>query len=139
MFVLRHCLPKYLVCIFNSFSTYSCIRACRTFNVRFNIGAALKTTNIITRECFHFVNLLSIRSKFIHENIFRHEYGAVSPITKLSGVNSGGESPIMHDGKSNIGMLQKKSPHMNYEIISYTIELIELTHFSNPHSPTSFD
>lgn len=120
--------------------------ACRTFNVRFNIGAALKTTNIITRECFHFVNLLSIRSKFMHENIFRHEYGAVSPITKLSGVNSGGESPIMHAGKSSIGILQKKCQHWNfmkssmeYFFFLYNIELIELTHFSNPHSPTNFD
>lgn len=41
----------------------------------------------------------------MHENIFRHEYGAVSPMTKLSDVSSGGESPIMHAGKSNIGIL----------------------------------
>lgn len=106
--VLRHCRPKYFVCIFNSLSTYNCINACRTFNVRFKIGAALKTTNIMTRECFHFVSLLRIRNKFIHENIFRHEYGAVSPITKLSDVSSGGESPIIQAGKSKIGILQTK-------------------------------
>lgn len=107
MFVLRHCRPKYFVCIFNSFSTYNCIKACRTFSVRFKIGAALNTTSIMTRECFHFVNLFRIRSRLIHENIFRHEYGAVSPITKLSDVNSGGESPIIHAGKSKIGILNK--------------------------------
>lgn len=44
----------------------------------------------------------------MHENMFRHEYGAVSPMTKLSDVSSGGESPIIQAGKSNIGMLQKK-------------------------------
>lgn len=70
------------------------------------MGAALNTTNIITRECFHFVNLFKIRSKLMHENMFRHEYGAVSPITKLSDVNSGGESPIIQAGKSKIGILQ---------------------------------
>lgn len=41
----------------------------------------------------------------MQENMLRHEYGAVSPITKLSDVNSGGASPIMHDGKSKIGIL----------------------------------
>lgn len=59
----------------------------------------------MTRECFHLVSLLSIRSKLMQEKIFRHEYGAVSPMTKLSDVNSGGESPIIHAGKSNIGIL----------------------------------
>lgn len=105
IFVLRHCRPKYLVCIFSNFSTYNCINAWRTFNVRFKIGAALNTTSIITRECFHLVSLFKIRNKFMHENIFRHEYGAVSPITILSEVNSGGASPIIHDGKSKIGIL----------------------------------
>lgn len=43
--------------------------------------------------------------------LFRHEYGAVSPITRLSDVSSGGESPITHDGKSSIGIL--KTPKLN--------------------------
>lgn len=72
------------------------------------MGAALNTTNIMTRECFHFVSLFKIRSKFIQEKIFRHEYGAVSPITKLSDVSSGGESPIIQAGKSKIGILMGK-------------------------------
>lgn len=46
-----------------------------------------------------------MRNKLMHENMFRHEYGAVSPMTKLSDVSSGGESPMMQAGKSNIGIL----------------------------------
>lgn len=38
--------------------------------------------------------------------MFLQEYGAESPISRLSGVNSGW-SPITHDGKSNIGILAK--------------------------------
>lgn len=84
----------------------------------------------MTRECFHFVSLLRMRSKLMHENILRHEYGAVSPITKLSDVSSGGESPMMHAGKSNIGMLCQIKNHIKFlfhsvvvlfnDIITYT-------------------
>lgn len=83
----------------------------------------------MTRECFHLVSLLSIRNKFMHENIFRHEYGAVSPITKLSDVNSGGESPMIQAGKSKIGILfvskiQKRKYTLvtNKEVIVMKIE-----------------
>lgn len=40
--------------------------------------------------------------------MLRHEYGAVSPITKLSDVSSGGESPMIHAGKSRIGILNRQ-------------------------------
>lgn len=119
-----HCLPKYLVCIFNSFRTYSCVIACRTFRVRFRIGADLKTTSICSQndqsinnnlccgngkftiilECFHLVSLLSILSRLMQENMFLEQCGAASPISRLSGVNSGW-SPITQDGKSKIGIL----------------------------------
>lgn len=49
----------------------------------------------------------------MHENMFRHEYGAVSPMTRLSDVSSGGESPIMHAGKSKIGMLEMDTDIVN--------------------------
>lgn len=44
----------------------------------------------------------------MQENIFLHEYGAESPMTKLSDVNSYGASPIMHAGKSIMGILDNR-------------------------------
>ena len=41
-----HCLPRYLVCIFNNFNTYNCSIACFTFSVLLSMGADLNTTNI---------------------------------------------------------------------------------------------
>jgi len=40
----------------------------------------------------------------MHEKMFRQEYVAVAPMTKLSAVNSGG-SPKIQAGKSLMGML----------------------------------
>lgn len=68
------------------------------------MGADLKTTSIMMRECFHLVNLFNTLNKLMHENMLRHEYVAVAPMTKLSAVNSGG-SPKIQAGKSLIGML----------------------------------
>lgn len=63
-----------------------------------------------------------MRNRLMHEKMFRHEYGAVSPITKLSDVNSGGESPIIHAGKSNIGILQNETARKNAKRNQYNID-----------------
>merc|ERR1719414_2697324 len=97
MFDLRHCLPRYLVCIFRSFRTYSCSIACFTLRVRFRIGADLNTTSIMILECFHLVSLLSTLRRLMQENIFLQQKAEVSPISRVSAVSSGC-SPIMHEG-----------------------------------------
>ncbi|KAG7283282.1 hypothetical protein CRUP_005024 [Coryphaenoides rupestris] len=48
MLLFLHWRPRYLVCTLSSFSTYSCIMACFTFNALFRMGADLNTTSIWT-------------------------------------------------------------------------------------------
>lgn len=57
----------------------------------------------------------------MHENILRQEYGAESPMTKLSEVSSDGASPIMHAGKSIIGILSKKRKWKYYFCFKITV------------------
>lgn len=116
MLLLRYCLPRYFVCIFNSFNTYSCIMACFTLRALFKIGADLKTTSIMMRECFHLVSLLSNLNKLMQENKFLEQYGSWSPISSVSSVNSGC-SPITQAGKSITDMLIEK--HKMYRCRTY--------------------
>ena len=62
----------------------------------------------IIRECFHLVSLFNTLNKLMHENMFLQQYGDVSPISKVSAVNSGC-SPMTQEGKSNKAMLKIKN------------------------------
>lgn len=46
-----------------------------TLSERLRMGALLKTTSIITRECLFFVSLFRIRSKLMQAKTFRQQYG----------------------------------------------------------------
>ena len=59
----------------------------------------------IIRECFHLVSLFNTLNKLMQENMFLQQYGDVSPISKVSAVNSGC-SPMTQEGKSNKAMLK---------------------------------
>mgnify|MGYP007023204853 CR=1 FL=1 len=61
----------------------------------------------IMRDCFHFVSLFKTLSRLMHEKMFLQQKGVVSPISKVSAVNSGC-SPMTHEGKSRSAMLQKR-------------------------------
>lgn len=113
MLLFRYCLPRYFVCIFNNFNTYSCIIACFTLSALFNIGADLNTTSIIILECFHLVSLFSSLNKLIQENKFLEQYGSWSPISSVSSVSSGC-SPITQAGKSITEMLKIKKINIIY-------------------------
>ena len=60
------------------------------------------------RDCFHFVSLFKTLSRLMHEKMFLQQNGVVSPISKVSAVNSGC-SPMTHEGKSRSAMLEKKN------------------------------
>lgn len=74
--------------------------------------------------------------------MLRHEYGAVSPITKLSDVSSGGESPMTHAGKSSIGILFGWQEKHLLLLIFFILERQKndlLTHSLNQCSPEDVD
>ena len=66
-------------------------------------------------ECFHLVSLLRTLSRLMQENMFLQQKGAVSPISRVSAVNSGC-SPITHEGKSNRAMLEKYWGIQNWDM-----------------------
>lgn len=68
-------------------------------------------------DCFHFVSLLRTLNKLIQEKIFLQQKVDVSPISRVSAVNSGC-SPMTQEGKSNSAMLmgENKSQELVFQV-----------------------
>lgn len=64
-----------------------------TMSVRFSIGALLKTTSIIMRECFHLHSLLSTRNKLTQENMLRQQHTPL--LLLLAAVLAPAPAPVM--------------------------------------------